>query len=542
LRTKKALVAIVLIFLVTFGAGSSIYIVKCASVSTPQIQWHQSLGEGVGRSIVAMDDGGYLVLVMKRSLNSGAGSNPQSITLASSLIRTDRQGNLLWQKDIQAGEGMTINSLLWTNESLLASNYIPATSGIPITSGIALAGSNSTGTYLFSLDLGATIQWIQPLNGTYGGYVNSMVQTSDQGFALVGTHYSTSSSSQAQIWCIKTNILGNQTWNATIGSLGTSATSILETSDGGYAVIATQCTPGSNHKALKIMKLDPTGTVEWTKTYTAPVQGDVQWAASSNDGILTRDRGYLIAGTLSSLQNGTTYAWMVKTDSLGNLEWNKTIGNENGYISSIMQTADGGYGFSGSLDGQNVCVAKTDAYGNMEWYSTFPGLSLINPGKTIAQADDNGYVILGTENGTLTIMKLEPDTFSNRATIGVTATEGGTTRPVPGTYIYNASTQISFEAKPDAGYKFEKWISGTEEFTFNPLVFTTANGTYYVEAVFVASNESSSPGFNFDQFILSPLGAAVIVIIVFIIIATVTFFITKRKGLKSGKVKQVEIL
>ena len=531
MKTQKNLVVLAIVFMVAFGVVSSVPSAKPVS-ETPQVQWQQSLGGAFGRSVIQTSDGGYLILGADRSTGYDASQSPSLVSLTSLLIRTDNQGNPLWQNDLRFAESETNFNFV-----------IPTISGIPTTFGIALAGSSSNDTRLVSLDLGGNLQWTQILNGTYDGIVRSLIQTSDGGFALVGTYYRSSPGGN-QIWCTKTDEFGNQTWNETIGSVGESASAILESNDGGYAIIGTKTIPGSSRGLLEITKIDTTGVVEWTKTYAAPVQGDVGWAASANDGIATQDGGYLIAGMLSSpnSQNGPTYAWLVKTDSLGNLAWNKTVGNNNSHISSILQAIDGGYTFSGTL-GQDAWIAKTDSIGNMEWNSTYPGVSIITPGKSIVQTNDTGYAVVGAADNGIWLAKIAPESItpsSNGTTVVVRATAGGTTDPVPGTYTCNASTQVSFLAKPDVGYIFEKWVSGTQEFELNPLVFVAENGTYNLEAVFVVSNQSSSQSISskITSFFFSPQGAAVVLAIAlsFVVISAVIF--QKRRTKKNRELRR----
>jgi hypothetical protein len=385
-------VAFTIVVMVIFVAVSSVSTIK--SVKASPVQWNQSLKGAFGRSVIQTSDGGYLILGADRSTGYGTDSDLQLVGLTSLLIRTDDQGNMLWEKELRIGESDTnFNCFILTSM------------------GIVLAGASFNTTYIVSIDFESNIQWRQVLNGTYGGNVRSLIQTSEGGFALVGDYHPSSALGDKLIWCVKTDEFGNETWNKTIGSLSESAAAIIEGKDGGYAIIGTKTVPGSSKGALEIIKINSLGIVEWTKTYVAPVQGDVEWAASSNDGIATQDGGYLGAGMLSTpnSQNGPTNAWLIKTDSHGNFAWNRTVGESSGYVSSIVQDVDGGYIFSGVLGGQDAWVAKTDAFGNMEWNSTFPGVSIITPGKSIVQTKDTGYTFVGAANNSIWLTKIAPE-------------------------------------------------------------------------------------------------------------------------------------
>ena len=65
---------------------------------------------------------------------------------------------------------------------------------------------------------------------------------------------------------------------------------------------------------------------------------------SSNDIIITKDGGYMIAGYTYSKGEGKGDAYLAKFSASGQMEWDKTYGTpENDQIYSVVQTADGGY-------------------------------------------------------------------------------------------------------------------------------------------------------------------------------------------------------
>ncbi len=75
--------------------------------------------------------------------------------------------------------------------------------------------------------------------------------------------------------------------------------------------------------------------------------------------------------TNSSGAGGFDY-WLVKTDSFGNVQWNKTYGGAGtDYRYNVHQTVDGGYimlGYTSSFGAgaRDGWLVKTDALGNMQ--------------------------------------------------------------------------------------------------------------------------------------------------------------------------------
>ena len=67
--------------------------------------------------------------------------------------------------------------------------------------------------------------------------------------------------------------------------------------------------------------------------------------------VQTSDGGYALAGTTMSYDSASGDFWLVKTDASGNMQWNKTYGgtsSEQGY--ALVQTIDGGYALTGYTD------------------------------------------------------------------------------------------------------------------------------------------------------------------------------------------------
>ena len=112
----------------------------------------------------------------------------------------------------------------------------------------------------------------------------------------------------------------------------------------------------------------------------------------------TADGGYILTGTTESFGAGLGNVYLVKTNSMGDTLWTRTIGDSIDYQGgeSVLQTSDGGFIISGyawdTLLGSVVYLIKTDANGNILWRNCFEG----GEGYSVCQNNDNGFIICGT--------------------------------------------------------------------------------------------------------------------------------------------------
>ena len=141
------------------------------------------------------------------------------------------------------------------------------------------------------------------------------------------------------------------------------AFSLVTSPDGGYAIAGyTTYSNGTNYD-FWLVKTDGVGNVEWNQTYGGPAVDTPRTL------VVTSDGGYAIAGTTDSFGAGNTDFWLVKTDAAGNMEWNRTYGGADYDIaSSLVATVDGGYAIAGStvsfgIGGGDFWLVKTDENG-----------------------------------------------------------------------------------------------------------------------------------------------------------------------------------
>ena len=107
-----------------------------------------------------------------------------------------------------------------------------------------------------------------------------------------------------------------------------------------------------------------------------------------------------MAGTTSSGPSQPTYTELVKVDSLGNVQWNKTYEGQSIPISKyLIQTSDGNYAIAGeyvftSQQKVGFWLAKLNPNGDTIWTKTYFGEGF-GWAESLVQTSDGGFVLAG---------------------------------------------------------------------------------------------------------------------------------------------------
>lgn len=115
----------------------------------------------------------------------------------------------------------------------------------------------------------------------------------------------------------------------------------------------------------------------------------------------TLDNGYVITGSTSSFGQGSTDVYLLRLDSLGQIKFQKALGNAGNEIGkSIVQLADSsfvavGYTNSIGLGGYDIYLIKTDKDGNELWHKTYGGPDW-DFAYSLQATTDGGFIIGGT--------------------------------------------------------------------------------------------------------------------------------------------------
>jgi uncharacterized delta-60 repeat protein len=348
--------------------------------SAPEVQttWSKAYG-GISwdeaTSIRQTPDGGYIVGGLTFSFGHGESD--------FWLLKTNSTGDMQWNRTFGGADFEKAFSVQVTSDG----GYIVAGYTYSFGAGygdVWLVKTNSTGSQ----------QWNRTYGGTNTDWGCSVQQTSDSGYIVAGLTYSFGHGN-SDIWLLKTDSAGHQQWSRTFG--GTSldeAYSVQQTSDGGYILAGTTYSFGAGLGDLWIVKTDSTGNLQWSRTYG---RASYDWGDSVEE---TSDGGYIMAGFTSSFGAGDEDFLLVKTNSTGSQEWNKTYGGtKTDRAYSVQETSDGGYvvaGWTGSLVNatEDFWLVKTDSSGTQQWNKTYGGISS-DEAYSVQQTKDGGYILAG---------------------------------------------------------------------------------------------------------------------------------------------------
>jgi len=267
--------------------------------------------------------------------------------------------------------------------------------GYAITGGTESFGAGGEDVYVVKLDANGNLQWTKTIGGPESEEGVSLIQTSDGGYAIAGLTQSFGAG-EDDVYVVKLDANGNLQWTKTIGGKKEDGGfSLIQTSDGGYAIAGYTFSFGAGEADVYVVKLDANGKLQWTKTIGGP-GNEIGFSL-----IQTSDGGYVLAGTTESFGVGGSDVYIVKLDANGNLQWTKTIGrpgNEIGFC--LIQTSDSGYVIAGSttsfgIGGVDVYVVKLNANGNLQWTTTIGGKEE-DVGVSLIQTSDGGYAIAGS--------------------------------------------------------------------------------------------------------------------------------------------------
>jgi len=369
----------------TLLASSCLVLASCAWLSNagatpPDTLWTRTFGGtniDIGHCVEETADGGYIVTGYTRSFGAMSGRNVW-------LLKVDGDGGEDWTNAFGGNADDEGCSVRQTSDG-----------GYIIAGHTQSFGAGMKDVLLIKANAAGGFEWQQTFGGASDDEGYAVQQTSDGGFIIAGVTSSSGAGSR-DVWLIKTDELGHETWSRTHGGMSSDgAWSVQQTADGGYIVAGWTFSHGPGYLGNAwLVKTDPSGLHEWNSPFGG---SGVDRAYAVRQ---TADGGYILAGYTDSYGAGLYDMLLIRTNASGHATWTKTFGGTGrDYAHSVRQTADGGYILAGytlsyGAGGDDVWLVKTDAQGDEEWNRTYGGTSS-DVAYCVRQTADGGYIVTG---------------------------------------------------------------------------------------------------------------------------------------------------
>lgn len=361
-------------------SGIIILLLLFSSVkSYSQITFQQVYGTQHGDflfSVIQTSDSGYLM--------SGGMYNYSTLLSDIYLVKTNEIGDTLWTR------------LIGTyNKDWCYNTYQTNDGGYIVSGVININGPYVYDFYLIKLDSLGIPQWSKSFGSPGNDDGAYAISTQDGGIILSGMLDVFGLGTEACL--IKMDDSSNIEWSRTYGGFGNEIPSkIIETSDNGFIIVGTTDTYGAGgFNDGFLLKTDSAGNMQWMKTYGGSGEDNLY------DVVQTSNGGFLITGATTSFSSNKHQGYLIKTDSLGNMEWSNTIDCPvDLYFSSCNVTPQGdfvSFGYSNTTVGGKwkFVLMKTDTLGNLVWANSYTN-NIEEYGYSFMNTLDGGFILAGT--------------------------------------------------------------------------------------------------------------------------------------------------
>ncbi len=390
------------------------WVIKLDSIGN--IQWQNTIG-GDGDDKLFITQTSYEGYILGGSSNSGISGDKTDNSFGGYdywVIKLNAIGSIMWQKTFGGNLDDKLYSLAEAEDGgFILGGY--SLSGISGNKSEANLGEADY--WVVRIDDLGNIIWQKTIGGSANDVLYSLQLTLDNSFILFGSSNSGISGDKTEpsilspfgtntddYWVVKIDSLGIIQWQNTIGgNSNDEAGEVKQSNDGGFLLAGYSMSALSGDKTESligirdywIVKLDSSGSIEWQNTIGgAGSEGnyDVYISNTSAEGCIiggSSESG--ISGDKTEASFGYFDYWLVKLDSIGNIEWDKTLGGYNyDVLRSIHATTDEGY-ILGGWSSSNISGVKTEnSLGDVDyWVIKLEGSC--DPLAFFEDADGDGY-------------------------------------------------------------------------------------------------------------------------------------------------------
>jgi hypothetical protein len=394
---KRLTIALLLAFLVAATSLAIAATPTYAIAYSPPSYWAKTYG-GTGD-----EDAFWVQQTSDRGFIVGGTTASFGVSQDCWIVKLNSDGNIQWQR-AYGGDGL---DYLMSMQQTADGDYIAA-------GGTESFGAGRRNFWVLKLDEDGEIHWQNAYGGdNIDGPASAIQQTNDGGYITGGFTYSFGDGGDLLVF--KLDAVGNIEWQKNYGGTGTErrVENIRQTSDGGF-ILTSSTTSFTPLSSVWVLKLDEDGEIQWQKVYS-----DAAASIDVEDVQLTNDRGYILLAEMDVRPLDHDF-WVLKLDEDGDIQWQKAYGGTGDEDAQpIRQTSDGGYIMGGSttsfgVSGEDCWIVKLDSDGSIQWERTYGG-DRDDEVISLGQTSDGGYIAaggtesFGTEGKDFWVLRLDKE-------------------------------------------------------------------------------------------------------------------------------------
>jgi hypothetical protein len=309
--------------------------------ATNQLEWQKTYGGSAddrGADLIQTSDGGYVIVGKSKSNDFEVSENAGFDDFW--VVKLDSNGSVYWENSFGfAGSDVPYSIIQTNDDGYLLTGVLDVSASNGQGDRNSILSRHAGGDYwVIKLNSNGVKQWSKYFGGSFTDTAYDAIQTEDNGYIIVGSSDSndvdiTNNKGTYDFWIIKISATGNLVWEKSFGgSEIDEAHAISKSADGNYLIVgdtrSSDLDISQNNGAadLWVIKITPEGTLLWEKSLGGS-NFDVGRSISK-----TQDNGFIISGSSRSTNasfssnKGQNDAWVIKLNSGGDLEWQKTIG------------------------------------------------------------------------------------------------------------------------------------------------------------------------------------------------------------------------
>ncbi|WP_456366177.1 CGP-CTERM sorting domain-containing protein [Thermococcus sp.] len=363
MNPKRTLLALSWAFLLVLSLLAVPKIIEAGHLGEPSTTWAAVYGgrSNTGANGVTLSDANAIaiapngdIIIVGNTFGFGAGGSDFWV------LRLNGNGDIIWQKTFGGSDDDYANAVA-----------IAPNGDIIVAGDTSSFGNGGWDTLVIRLDGRGNVKWEKTYGGEDNEYTNA-VAIAPNGDIITAGSTSSFGAGNADIWVMRLSPSGDVKWQMTYGGPKDDEAYGVALTPGGNIVVSGYTESfGAGDWDAGILRLSGNGDVIWQKTYGGKKSDEANAVAIAGNGDI------IVAGDTSSFGAGDSDVWVLQLDGGGNVKWAKAYGGKkDDYANAVALTPNGdmivaGSTYSFGVGGKDLWVLKLDSDGNVEWEKTY---------------------------------------------------------------------------------------------------------------------------------------------------------------------------